>query len=221
MQPVPAFYPAVYAYAASVYTYTEAPCQTDRDPMKIIEGTVEEIVEYQKLTVAEPAKTGTAAGDGESVPEDSGSETVPARSVSQFSGEDEDSYFVRQFVYARATSAASCRRVLDYLERVLELGTHIEVGTSQNSKDGYNNYLMIRDDGKQRFGAVAYVKPHNSGLTIRLRPEDVTDLDDSHIRERDVVSTQQYALNCPLVDDAAVEVALELTKRALAKVRGE
>ncbi|GAB3077700.1 hypothetical protein [Pedococcus soli] len=190
--------------------------------MKIIEGTVQEIVEYQKLTAStSEAAEGGAVGGNDAVPEDTGNETVPARSVSQFSGEDEDSYFVRQFVYTRATSAASCRRVLDYLERVLDLGTYIEVGTSQNSKDGYNNYLMIRDDGKQRFGAVAYVKPHNSGLTIRLRPEDVEDLDDAHIREREVVATQQYALNCPLVDDAAVETALELTKRALVKVRGE
>jgi hypothetical protein len=68
---------------------------------------------------------------------------------------------------------------------------------------------------------VVYVKPHNSGLTVRLRPDDVADLDDDHIRERDVVPTQQYAIKCPLVDDAAVDVALELTKRALAKVRGE
>jgi hypothetical protein len=191
--------------------------------MKIIEGTVQEIVDYQKLTGTAPETgSGTAAGtDNAALPEDSGSEAAPTRSVSQFSGEDEDSSFVRQFVYTRATSAGACRRVLDFLERVLDLGTYIEVGTSQNTKDGYNNYLMIRDEGKQKFGAVVYVKPHNSGLTVRLRPDDVADLDDDHIREREVVSTQQYAINCPLVDDAAVDVALELTKRALAKVRGE
>jgi hypothetical protein len=191
--------------------------------MRIIEGTVQEIVAYQKLAViSDGAGTVTGGGtEGEALPEDNATEPIPARSVSQFSGEDEDSYFVRQFVYSRATSAAACRRVLDYLERVLDLDTYIEVGTSQNTKDGYNNYLMIRDDGKQRFGAVVYVKPHNTGLTLRLRPEDVSDLNDSHIRERDVVATQQYAINCPLVDDPAVDMALELTMRALTKVRGE
>ena len=182
--------------------------------MKIIEGTVQEIVEYQKLT-------GTQSGtENEQLPgESGGGEPSPARSVSQFSGEDEDSYFVRQFVYSRAPSADVCRRVLEYLERVLDLGTYIEVGTSQNSKDGYNNYLMIRDEGKQRYGEAVYVKRHNGGLTVRLRPEDVEDLTDGHIFERDVVATQQYAINCPLIDDAAVDVALELTKRALSKVR--
>jgi hypothetical protein len=66
---------------------------------------------------------------------------------------------------------------------------------------------------------VVYVKPHNLGLTVRLRPEDLEDLNDAHIKPRDVVATQQYAVNCPLTDDAAVEMALTLTERALAKVR--
>lgn len=191
--------------------------------MKIVEGTVDEIVEYQKrtagLSVGAHDGAADAAVDGEAMPEDGGTEAIPARSVSHLSGDDEDSFYIRQYVYTRASTGAACRRVLTYLERALDLGTYIEVGTSQNSKDGASNYLMLRDDGPQRFGAVVYVRPRNTGLTVRLRPEDVADLDDPHIRERDVKATQQYAIVCPLVDDDAVEVALELTKRALAKVR--
>jgi hypothetical protein len=188
--------------------------------MKIIEGTVEEILEYQKRSAKTENGVEELGGEGEAAPEDGGAETIPSRSVSHLSGDDEDSFYIRQYVYARATTGAACRRVLDFLERALDLGTYIEVGTSQNTKDGASNYLMLRDDGPQKFGAVVYVRPRNTGLTVRLRPDDVADLEDPHIRERDVKNTQQYAIVCPLVDDQAVEVALELTKRALAKVRG-
>lgn len=92
-------------------------------------------------------------------------------------------------------------------------------GRARTPGDGLGPYLMIRDDGPERFGAVVYVEPHNLGLTVRLRPEDVADLSDTHIQPRGVVSSRQYALNCPLVDGAAVDVALALAERALAKVR--
>lgn len=100
------------------------------------------VVEYQNLTGTQ------AASENEQLPGDVGGDPSQARSVTEFSGDDEDSYFVRQFVYSRAPSADVCRRVLEHLERVLDLGTYIEVGTSQISKDDYNNYLMIRDEGK-------------------------------------------------------------------------
>ena len=45
------------------------------------------------------------------------------------------------------------------------------------------------------------------------------DLSDAHFKPRDVVATQQYAVNCSLADGAEVEMALTLTERALAKVR--
>ena len=183
--------------------------------MRIIEGTVEEIVKYQQLTAAGVGAE-ASSGDAGGVPE-AGTVSAPARSVRTLEGDDGE--YIRQYVTARAMTEQGRDRVLHFLERALKLGTSIEPGTSQNTEDGLGPYLMIRDDGPQRFGAVVYVKPHNLGLTVRLRPEDVVDMGDSHIQPRDVVASQQYALNCPLVDDAAVEVALTLTERALAKVR--
>jgi len=74
--------------------------------------------------------------------------------------------------------------------------------------------------GPKKFGAVVYVKPGNGGLTLRLRPDDVDDLDDKRIRLRNVAPTQPYAVNCPLNDNEAVDLAVDLTERALRKVRG-
>jgi hypothetical protein len=63
------------------------------------------------------------------------------------------------------------------------------------------------------------LKPRNAGLTLRLRPEHAEALEDDHIQFRDVVAKQRYALNCPLVDEESLELALELTRRALRLVR--
>lgn len=183
--------------------------------MRIVEGTVEEIVKYQQLT-ERIAKGGAPAPDVGGVPE-AGTESAPARSVRSL--ESDDGEYIRRYVTARAMTEQGRDRVLQFLERALALGTSIEPGTSQNTEDGLGPYLMIRDDGPQRYGAVVYVKPHNLGVTVRLRPEDVRDLSNPHIQPRDVVASQQYALNCPLADDASLEVALTLTERALAKVR--
>jgi hypothetical protein len=69
-------------------------------------------------------------------------------------------------------------------------------------------------------GAVVYLKPSNGGLTLRLRPDDVMDISDDRISLRDVRPADQYAVNCPLRDNQAVDLAVHLTARALAKVRG-
>ena len=79
--------------------------------------------------------------------------------------------------------------------------------------------LMVRDAGARRFGAVAYVRPANSGLTLRLRADDVADIDSDRIHLREVKKTQKYAVNCPLHDAAAVDLAVQLTERALKLVR--
>jgi hypothetical protein len=109
--------------------------------------------------------------------------------------------------------------VLKFIYRSADLGTIVESGASERSKDGLTDYLMVRDDGPRRFGAVAYVKPSNGGLTLRLRPEDVNDITNERIKPRDVAASQKYAINCPLVDEAAIDLAIELTQRALELVR--
>jgi hypothetical protein len=79
---------------------------------------------------------------------------------------------------------------------------------------------MVRNAGKQLYGAVAHVKATNGGLTLRLTREDVADLHDrDHIQPRQVKSGQKYAINCPLRDQEALQLAVELTRRALTKVR--
>jgi hypothetical protein len=179
--------------------------------MRIIEGTVEEVVEYQRRTgqrgdhVAEDdLPDDVAAGKGEVVEDP----------------EDEEGWFaIKQLIYSRARDARTTKRVLDYLDQAWELDVVVEVGESIRTKDGNTDYLMIRDSGPRRFGAVAYVHPASGRTTLRLQPQDVADLEDSHIKQRNVRKGHQYVITCPLVDDKAVEVAVELTKRALKKVR--
>lgn len=186
--------------------------------MRLIEGTVEEIVEYQRR-VEGAASPPAAVSGGEEVPV--GAEPPAARTASGGLGDDEDGFYIRQYVYGRTYDAGTARRVLTFLERVATKGTLLEIGESERTSDGLTDYLMVRDDGPRRFGAVVYVRPANANLTFRLRPDDVEDLEDHRVRHRNVASGQQYAIRCQLVDDEAVELALELTDRALAKVRAE
>jgi hypothetical protein len=179
--------------------------------MRIIEGTVDEVVEYQRRM----GKGADSVADND-VPEDVGAR--PGESVAD--PEDEEGWFsVQQFIYSRARDARTTRRVLDYLNRAWDLDVVIEVGESERSKDGATDYLMVRDSGPRRFGAVAYVHPASGRMTLRLQPQDVSDLESPHIKARNVRPGHQYVILCPLVDDEAVPVAIELTKRALDKVR--
>lgn len=182
--------------------------------MRVIEGTVDEIVEYQQ-------RTGQLLANGRDVQTESIPTEDPPASVSTavLDSDDEEAFFIKQFVYNRANNGGTARRVIKYLEQVIALGTLVEVGESERTHDGLTDYVMVRDQGPRRFGAVAYVRPANGGLTLRLRPEDVDDIDDERMRERNVSANQQYAIICPLADEAAVDLALSLTKRALEKVR--
>lgn len=180
--------------------------------MRIIEGSVDEIIEYEKRR----AHNEPGGDDETAAPEKEASPTV---SASALDSDDEDAFLIKQFVYTRAKDGGIANRVLSFLRQASELNTLIEMGESSHSHDGYTNYIMVRDDGPKKYGAVVYVKPGNGGLTLRLRPGDVADLDDERIKLRKVAPTQKYAVNCPLNDDEAVELALMLTKRALGKVR--
>ncbi|MGN9812577.1 hypothetical protein ACTMSW_24890 [Micromonospora sp. BQ11] len=181
--------------------------------MRIIEGTVDEIIEYQTRTNQGPP----ADDDETAAPE---KEATPTRSTSALDSDDEETFFIKQFVYTRAKDGGTANRVLTFLNRALDLKTVAAIGESDRTHDGYTDYIMVRDEGPKKYGAVVYVKPANGGLTLRLRPEDVADLDSHRIKLRNVAPTQKYAVNCPLNDDEAVDLALLLTERALDKVRG-
>jgi hypothetical protein len=182
--------------------------------MRLIEGTVEEIVEYQRATGQIATTEALTVLDEKQVAED-GSE----RSEGGIDSSEETWTWLKHFVYGRAKNGVAAERIYTYLDRVSnELGTYWEIGESQNTSDGYSPYVMVRADAPKRFGAVAYAKPRIGGVTVRLRPEDCADMADRYIQVRDVVETQAYAINCSLQDDAAVDVAVELTRRALKKV---
>lgn len=133
--------------------------------------------------------------------------------------DSEDAFRILKHIYGRGTNGPTTFRVREFLRRVEGLGTTMAIGKNRRTYDGKSDYVMVRATGKRMFGAVAYVWPHNGMLTVRLRPEDVTDLPTGRIIRREVRPADVYGINCPLVDDAAVDLAVQLTKRALEKVR--
>jgi hypothetical protein len=180
--------------------------------MRIIEGTVAEIVEYQQ-------KVGTLAREGgageEHKPEGNGDPTDGSASGTAVEGWEH----LLSHVDTRARNPAIKERAKSYLEKVRSLGTQAETGESQRTSDGRSNYIMVRDQGLRRFGAVAYVRPATGGVTVRLRADEVEDLVGDDVRIRSVRDGHEYAVVCRLTSDEAVEAAVELTRRALAKVR--
>ncbi|MFF3467620.1 hypothetical protein [Streptomyces sp. NPDC002619] len=176
--------------------------------MRLIDGTPQEIAEFLRLTTPEDdADTGAPAEAELDAP------------VSGLGG-DLDWAQIKDLVRGRARSAEIANRVLDFLQRAVALGNvEIGPGESERTRDGRTDYIMVRDAGVRRFGAVAYVKATNGGLTLRLTREDVEDLDEPRISFRQVRPGHQYVVNCPLRDDQSVQAALRLVEVALRKVR--
>ncbi|MEU6655722.1 hypothetical protein ABZ904_41760 [Streptomyces sp. NPDC046900] len=142
------------------------------------------------------------------------------RGVLQGVGGDLDWAQIKDLVRGRARSAEVAKRVVDFLQGAVALGNvEIGPGESERTRDGRTDYSMVRDAGVRRFGAVAYVKATNGGLTLRLTREDVEDLDEPRISFRQVRPGHQYVVNCPLRDDQWVQAALRLVEVVLRKVR--
>jgi hypothetical protein len=179
--------------------------------MRIIEGSVDEIIEYQQRT---------GQRSGRDADEDLPDDVATGQGEVVDDPEDEEGRFaIQRLIYSRARDGRTTKRVLDYLDQAWDLDVIVEIGESERTRDGNSDYLMIRDSGPRRFGAVAYVHPASGRLELRLQPEDVADFEDPHIKRRNVREGHQYVITCHLVDDQAVDVAVELTKRALEKVR--
>ncbi|MFC7867909.1 hypothetical protein ACFU5B_29345 [Streptomyces murinus] len=176
--------------------------------MRLIDGTPQEIAEFLRLTQGEEDPDAGAPGD------------VDADASGESAGGALDWTQIAELVSGRARSPEIATRVLDFLRGAVALGgVEIGPGESERTHDGRTDYVMVRDAGVRRFGAVAYVKATNGGLTLRLTREDVVDVDDRAISFRNVRAGHQYVVNCPLRDEAAVQVALTLVQLALAKVR--
>ena len=176
----------------------------------IIEGTPEELADYE-------LRTGVIGQSSAPTPE-TGSAEEP------LSTQDEPatsrlSAWYRSFIFGRARTPEIGEQVESYLERVLNLGgAKVTTGFSAASKDQRGDYLSIYDAGPQHYGAVARVSTVNSGLTLRLTMNDVADVAD-RIRPRNVQPSDPYQVNCPLRSADAIDLAVELTQRALDKVR--
>lgn len=180
----------------------------------IIEGSPEELAEYEAQTgVIGQAHAASAPGEEDPLPAGDGQAIGEA--------DFENEMMLRSFIFSRARTPAIGGRVETYIRRALDLGgTEVEIGTSQGSKDGRADYLLVYNAGPRRYGAVAYVNAKNAGLTLRLTKEDVADATSRDIKFRHVQSGNGYQINCPVSTPDAIDLAIELTQQALDKIRG-
>ncbi|TWD13185.1 hypothetical protein FB570_119112 [Streptomyces sp. T12] len=193
--------------------------------MRVIEGTPREIVEYEHLAGAGAETTSTE--DNPTSPDHG---TEPARETAAPDGSaslsPEDHVALMKFIYGRA-GKNDVRTFLTerFVMRLLdEEDVVVAFGRSSKTFDGLADYLMIRDDGPQRYGAVAYLRPSNGGMTVRLTPDDIERLGEKnnpYIQYRNVALTDPYKINCPLADEDALNLAHELVRAALDIVRNE
>ncbi len=180
----------------------------------IIEGTPEELADYESRTgmIGQPHAATKALARME--------DPLAAGGGQAIDGTDfEDRAMLRSFIFGRSRDPSTGACVEAYVDRILELGgTDVEIGTSKTSKDGRADYLLVYDAGPRRYGAVAYASAKNAGLTLRLTRDDVADVAD-RVKFRDVQPRNGYQVNCPVTTLDAIDLALQLTERALAKVR--
>ncbi|MGW1404205.1 hypothetical protein ACWCRF_37560 [Streptomyces sp. NPDC002405] len=196
--------------------------------MRVIEGTPQEIVEYERLAAGSVSQTASAVDAAPSP--DEATETDADDETATLSGSaplaPADHVALMQFIYGRAGKNDE-RTVLTerFVMRLLEeQDVVVAFGRSSKTFDGLADYLMIRDDGPQRYGAVAYLRPGNGGMTVRLGPDDLERLgqkDNPRVQYRNVVPSDPYKINCPLADEEAFDLALDLVRAALNVVRSE
>lgn len=180
----------------------------------IIEGSPEELADYESRTEM-IGNAGVAAKSPERA-----EDPLAMEGGQKISGTDPaDEVMLRSFIFGRAREPWIGGHVEAYVRRVLDLGeVVIEIGTSQSSKDGHGDYLLVYNAGPRHYGAVAYVNAKNGGLTLRLTRDDVS-VPDTHVKFRDVQGGNGYQINCPLKSPEAIDVAVKLTERALGKIR--
>ncbi|MFM9634814.1 MULTISPECIES: hypothetical protein [Streptomyces] len=197
--------------------------------MRIIEGSPQEIVEYERATSsasrtvptmdAAPSREETAdtEPDGEAATLSASTSLAP-----------EDHVALMKFIYGRAgKNHERTVQTEKFVKRLLEEeSVVVAFGRSSKTFDGLADYLMIRDNGPQRYGAVAYLRPSNGGVTLRLSPDDLDGLgldekDNGRIQPRNVAPSDPYKINCPLADDETATLAFRLVRAALETVRSE
>jgi hypothetical protein len=179
----------------------------------IIEGSPEELADYEKrtgLVRQAQADVGPPLSNGKPMP----------AGEPQARNETSLDEALRSFISSRVREPMTGKRVLTYIQRVLDLGTEVVPGKSKVTRDGYRDNLLVYKAGPRTYGAAVSVKVTNGGLTLRLTREDVADITDSRIQFRAVQPADQYQINCPLRTDDAIDLAVDLTQRALDKIQG-
>ncbi|MFE2975932.1 hypothetical protein [Streptomyces sp. NPDC059258] len=195
--------------------------------MRIIEGSPQEIVEYERANSVASRSVPTvdaAPSHEESADPDTGSEAGVLHGSAALSPDDHVA--LMKFIYGRAGKNDVRTRLTEQFVMKLLAEDDIVVAFGRSSKtlDGLADYLMIRDSGPQRYGAVAYLRPSNGGMSVRLGPDNIEELgekDNPRIQYRNVAPSDPYKINCPLADDEAFTLAVKLVRAALGAVRGE
>jgi hypothetical protein len=122
---------------------------------------------------------------------------------------------LRDFIAGRAGYPAKADIVQRWVVDVMAFGATYRLGTSKNSPDGLNSYLMLDNLGVRHFGAFAYVHPAQARVELRLSPEDADGF--QHATHRNVENP--YKVIVSLTSDEAYKEALQLARKALEQVQ--
>jgi hypothetical protein len=164
--------------------------------MTIIEGSPEELAEYQ-------ARSG---GDIEKL-------TAEAY---------EEAMTIRSHIFRKARTPVTGGLVDSYVTRMRILGGIVPVrGTSHQHEDGYGPNVLLYAEGPRSLGAAADAHPEKGTVDFRLSPDDVGDIDDPAMKVYPNRKLSLLPVSCRLASPEDVELAVSLTQRALDKVRRE
>ncbi|MET7286375.1 hypothetical protein [Streptomyces sp. NPDC005573] len=166
--------------------------------MRIIEGTPEEISEYLRRT--------ERAAKPEERPDP----------VEQEGSPHPWSDIERYVYYSRGMEQDTTRRIVAYLKGVAAIPrVHIQPGLTRDG-DGFGNVVLILDSANRHLAPVASLDATYGVLRLRLSPHEMKEVGDGlPIDILDVPTDSQDTVECPLVRDEAVELALKLTTLAL------
>lgn len=171
-----------------------------------IEGTLEEILAYER---AQNSAVEHALAKPELIPPigDPDHEPEPATDLEAVT---------REIVRRKFKNLE--RFAMAYFNKVGEAGARLELSRSSTSKDGWVDYLrFITDVGASKI-AVAYIG--KTQIKFALALADVDDIDNARLyRYQSTGKGQGFEaiITEPTVND--LELALELTRRAVAKVQ--
>ena len=165
-----------------------------------VEGTAEELASSSELL--ELLRGGVAEGVA-GIPEAPKPETTD-RTSSQLPDD------LRDFIVSRAGAQGRATIIQQWVDEVIAWGVSYQLGTSQASPDGLNNYLLLYAAGPRHYGAFAYVHPSQTRVTFRLARADADGC--QHATFRDIKAGTVYEVMVSLTSDEAYQEALQLAR---------